>query len=472
MLTCNGGRVSWVGKWDIVSLQHPQIYDPGIQHERLRFDADCPKCPRCGTDAPGQPLPAAEFGGFLARRDEGSILDEEERFATRSLVTLHPQWDGEVVGRWTVGPEWALRWSRGEEVRWINEGPRPSPKDLKDNAPRLHLDAKGYLLCNACGRTLTPETAQNTTGGRRRARSGNARQDVYGHAESCLQAGMPPSPLALVTAGKAEVLRLLVPLPESLGYEALRSWGLSLGYALRIGMRHLYMLDGAEIEFVLEGPWKAGEESARHGQISLAFSDPSLGGSGYLRRIAEEFYLVAQRTLEHLDHPHCETACYRCLKSYQNQRFHEFLEWPRVIADLEALAQTSPRGRPLEIGDLDDPKPWLEAYAAGVGSPLELKFLRLFEKHGFHPEKQVPVSPNDASPPISVADFAVPEQRLAIYIDGAAFHIGANLRRDCFIRDRLRNGNPPWSVEELRAADLALGEALVKRLCSILGPSG
>ena len=25
---------SGVGKWDIVSLQHPQIYDPGIQHER------------------------------------------------------------------------------------------------------------------------------------------------------------------------------------------------------------------------------------------------------------------------------------------------------------------------------------------------------------------------------------------------------------------------------------------------------
>ena len=31
---------------------------------------------------------------------------------------------------------------------------------------------------------------------------------------------------------------------------------LSLGYGLRMGMRHLYMLDGPEIEFSLEGPWK------------------------------------------------------------------------------------------------------------------------------------------------------------------------------------------------------------------------
>jgi hypothetical protein len=48
----------------------------------------------------------------------------------------------------------------------------------------------------------------------------------------------------------------------------------------------------------------------------------------------------------------------------------------------------------------------------------ELKFLRLFENHGFTQMKQVPVGPSDSEGPISVADFAVPERRLAIYIDG------------------------------------------------------
>jgi hypothetical protein len=71
-----------------------------------------------------------------------------------------------------------------------------------------------------------------------------------------------------------------------------------------------------------------------------------------------------------------------------------------------------------------------------------------------HSEKQVPVSPNDGEAPISIADFAVPEKRLVIYVDGAAFHVGERLRRDRWIREKLRNGSPPWTVVELRVGDL------------------
>jgi hypothetical protein len=83
---------------------------------------------------------------------------------------------------------------------------------------------------------------------------------------------------------------------------------------------------------------------------------------------------------------------------------------------IEALAAGRAERQPAAVGDVDDPRPWLEAHAAGVGSPLELRFLRLFEAHGFHPAKQVPVAPRDGETPISIADFAVPERRLAIYI--------------------------------------------------------
>jgi len=131
---------------------------------------------------------------------------------------------------------------------------------------------------------------------------------------------------------------------------------------------------------------------------------------------------------------------------------------------LQTLADAEPAQRPLQTGDLDDPKPWLEAYSAGVGSPLEHQFLRLFEKHGFHPEKQVPVSPTVGGTAISVADFAVAARRRAIYIDGASFHIGQNLRRDRYIREKLRSGQPSWRVEELTVKDLAVGEGLVERL--------
>jgi len=461
-------------RWKVIGLDLASPWNPRsdgptwlyrlCQTCKLRFGADHPRCPRCGTDLPGQALPAAEFAGFVVRCDENPILDEEERFATTNLVITHPQWDGQVVGRWTVGPGWALRWSRGEEVRWLNEGRSPSPQELKDGLPLLHTGAKGYLLCEACGRMLRADVAPNTTSGRRRARSRTMPRDVYVHGDQCPKAEAPPRPLAIETSGRAEVLRLLMPVPESMDEREFLPWGLSLGYALRIGVRRLYMLDGPEIEFELEGPWKAGGESAGHGRVSLTLIDPSLGGSGYLHRIAEEFHLVARRALEHLDHPGCETACYRCLKSYQNQRFHELLRWPLATPYLEALTAEPTVRRAADVGDLDDPGPWLEAYAAGVGSPLELKFLRLFEAHGFQPGKQVPISLREGAPPITRADFAVPERQLAIYIDGASVHVGSNLRRDRYIRDRLRNVDPPWRVEELKAADLSMGKALIERL--------
>ena len=129
-----------------------------------------------------------------------------------------------------------------------------------------------------------------------------------------------------------------------------------------------------------------------------------------------------------------------------------------------ALAAERPSARAPETGDVDDPKPWLEAYEEGVGSPLELRFLRLFEQHGLEVEKQVPVAPSDELPHISVADFAIPQKRVAIYVDGAGFHSGSNLRRDIFIRNQLRTGSQPWRVVELRAADLADGDSVVEKI--------
>ncbi|MBI2503597.1 MAG: DUF1998 domain-containing protein [Candidatus Latescibacteria bacterium] len=88
--------------------------------------------------------------------------------------------------------------------------------------------------------------------------------------------------------------------------------------------------------------------------------DPAVGGSGFLERAAEELHLVARRTLDHLDHPGCESACYRCLKSYNNQRHHQYLSWPEVIPDLEQLGELAPQPIQSELGDAEDPRPWLD----------------------------------------------------------------------------------------------------------------
>jgi hypothetical protein len=62
------------------------------------------------------------------------------------------------------------------------------------------------------------------------------------------------------------------------------------------------------------------------------------------------------------------------------------------------------------------------------------------------------------------SDVAVPERRIAIYIDGATFHMGANLKRDKYLRDKLRNENQPWTVVELRVRDLNDVSALISTM--------
>jgi hypothetical protein len=124
------------------------------------------------------------------------------------------------------------------------------------------------------------------------------------------------------------------------------------------------------------------------------------------------------------------------------------------MPDLEGLAMAPPEAIPAELGDGDDPRPWLEAYDAGVGSPLELKFLRLFEQHGVEVEKQVPVGPELDGLAISQADFRVAGTSVLVYVDGAAFHTGSRLRRDRAIRKALREGGAAWRVVELTARDL------------------
>ncbi len=457
-------------RWKVVGLDVSSPWNPRsdapwnyriCRRCELRYATDHASCPRCHLAEPGPAIPAFEFGGFIAQRNEAPVLDEEDRIGARNLVAFYPQWNGQVFERWSVGPGWQLQLSRNEEVRWLNEGLEPSEAE-RERGALLHEHARGFNLCNVCGRQLVQPPPEDS-GPRRRARTGLT-HDPYGHAATCTRIGQPPTPAGIVTSIAAEVLRLIAFIPEGFDESALEEWQYSLGAALRIGIRHHLLLDGSEIEFEPEGPWQESADAGSVKRVSLTFVDPSVGGSGYIARIAREFHLIAGRALDHLNHPNCETACYRCLKSYQNQRHHDKLRWPAIIDDLQQLAENAPQSVPLERGDTNDPRPWLEAFAAGVGSPLELRFLHLFEQHGFNPERQVPVSPGDGLPPISIADFAVPARRLAIYVDGAAFHTGARLRRDRIIRNRLREGSPTWNVVELRAADLARGAALVQEL--------
>ncbi|MDK9701109.1 MAG: DEAD/DEAH box helicase [bacterium] len=252
-------------RWRVIGLDlsspwNPASDEPVWKYRKcsicgLRYHGDSPRCPRCKTIAEGYPLDGRGFAGFIAKVDERPILEEEERFAVQNLVRGYPQWDGDVVGRWSVSNGWGLRLSRDEMVYWVNEGTRPSKQDLEDVIPMLHDEGKGFLLCGSCGQILHMDPALLKNGVK--AKKSTSKQDPFGHRESCPNAGKTPNACALVASNKAEVLRLIVPVPTSMTSDELKRWGLSLGYSLLAGMRHLYKLDGSEIDFLFEGPWSA-----------------------------------------------------------------------------------------------------------------------------------------------------------------------------------------------------------------------
>jgi len=456
---------------DLASPWNPKTTEPDWVYVRckvcdLRYDAQTPICPRCGSDETvggGTGYPGHEYGGFLAVRNDTPVLQEEDRFAMANLVRCHPQRNGRVVARRRLPTGWRAELRLEETVRWVNESFPPTDADWKAGRPVLHEDGRGFYLCPSCGRCLTIPDEDTGKRGRKKARKSSG-PDTFGHASGCQRGGQPPTPAAITTATPATTLRTTVVLPLSFEEASYQRWGYSLGYALRTGLRQLYMLDGPEIEFELEPVWEERRPDGTRKLGALTLIDAAVGGSGFLDRCVDELHLVARRAIEHLDHPKCETACYRCLKSYANQRHHEHLSWPHVMPDLEALAMAAPEPLPAELGDADDPRPWLEAYDAGVGSPLELRFLRLFEQHDIEMEKQLPVGPEPDGPPISQADFRVAGTNVLVYVDGAAFHIGSRLRRDRAIRQALREGGAAWRIVELTARDLATPEGTIERV--------
>lgn len=466
-------------RWKVVGLDTSSPWNPKSEFPsweyRLcgrcghRYGGDQVRCGRCGEIPKTDALPAWEFGGFLAVRHDAPVMEEEDRFALGSLVRCFPQWNGNMVSAWDLPTGFRAELRQGESVRWLNESRTPSDEDRRSGM-QLHQSARGFPLCPVCGRMLKPEQpekAKKKKGTKKPKKAGE--DDRYGHAKTCDLLGQAPKPVAITSATDCTTLRLHVALPEQMSSSEFSRWGRSLGYALRTGMRQLYLLDGPEIEFELEQPWAETEglTSWQHG--ALTFIDPAVGGSGFLERAAVEFHLVAAKALEHLQHEGCETACYRCLKSYQNQRFHAHLDWPSIVPDLKALAAAPPEA--VKVPTFD-PAPWLAAYAEGVGSPLELAFLREFEKAGLEVEKQVAVSPSPEEPPISTADFVLTGSRVAIYIDSAAFHVGDRLRRDHFIRARLASGPMGWKVEALRAEDLKRIQEVIAHLRSLADKGG
>lgn len=447
--------------WNPAGNQAAWQYTRCQNCELIRNAQDHPKCPRCGNAGAGGEQPAMAYAGFVARLDNTSAADEEERWGAKDNVQLHPSWDADrVAGRWRLSEGFLLEWRRGELLYWLNEGPEVDGTRTR------------YSLCPDCGKLLTPPPAPEPSkkkGNKVPARTSGG-PDPFGHGANCPRKGQDVTPVALFAQRRVETLRLLFPWAVSADQDdRLQEWAWTLGYALLAGAERLFALSSRDFEVLFEAVRAVpGADGASTRQGILTFIDPNLGGSGYLEKFAERLPDVAAAALHHLDHDGCEKACYRCLKSYDNQRHHDYLKWPLAVSTLEGLRDETPTVAALNAVDVNDPRPWRAAFEAGVDSPLEHRCLKLLESAGLTPRKQFPFQADGRL--VTIADFAFPEQRVALYVDGASIHLGEVLCRDRRIEQRLNELNPPWTVLRLRRRDIDLAaQETVAKIQSLLG---
>lgn len=402
-------------RWRVggIAMNRPGSRTQGT--ERFEF-TECPacglaapargmnNCPRCGAELGGEPQTAWDSGAFQAWPADVEPETEEERLTSVYDVRVHPQRDV-PAHRYTIGP-WTMELRSQEEIWWVNHGPLQREDGEDDAQPQ------GFRLCQTCGE-LRRERHQPQQG-QRRNRDPRAERDP--HDDRC---GGQAVTVSIGHQTRADTLRLLVPNLAELGEEGI-AWAWSLAWSIVRGSIRLFDLDEDDLEVRV----LTRREDGREEVMEIVWVDSILGGSGILREVATRLPEVARSALEHLRDHECPSSCYRCLRTYRNQRIHGQLDWRLVVAQLRAASVdvVEDRGEALAPPQQTRGPEWDEARTEGCGSPIELRLLRAMRENGLpEPVKQHEIHGTDGRL-LTAADFAYPDQRLLIYVDGLAFH--------------------------------------------------
>jgi hypothetical protein len=444
---CPGQIVYARGKrWNVkgLALHRPGASGTGRGPDRFAFTecAACKlaqtsgnNCRRCGSELAGVDQVALDAAAFQAWQEEVEPESEEERAQGAFDVRAHPQRD---VGAqaWKIDA-WRLELRRQESIWWINHGRFASDSDSEDE--NVNGPAEGFRLCPVCGELVRPVPPPPDNGrqrGRRPVRDGRANLDT--HAQRC--SGQPQA-YALGHQTRADTLRLVVGGLEQLGEEGV-GWAWSIGHALLQGARRHFELNDDDLD-VLVQTRRDVDRTTRASEI--LWVDAVLGGSGVIESFVREFPRVAQAAVRHLEGHDCQTSCYRCLRTYRNQRVHGILNWRLALPYLRAAAE----GGLVQDADVAAPgrgPDWEEARRQGCESPIELALLRAIREAGLPEPLKQHVVPDGRGRTVTRADLAYLEpRRVLIYADGLGFHSSLRQRiHDNGITNRLQADG--WTV--------------------------
>jgi superfamily II DNA/RNA helicase/very-short-patch-repair endonuclease len=386
-------------------------------HANERSDNRC-KRESCGLELDAATKEYADIAAFAALPAGVDPLSEEERRQTSVDIRRHLRGDGERT-TYAIGDlatdGLKLVMSKRERILTMNHG-----RTEKGGPP------EPYRLCLRCGEAFLPPVAKKPKKSRGKQKVAEPAAELtlteaeqkHLTSEKC-DGEVRAYALGHVT--QADILRIEVPAGVRGGDGGL-TWAWSVGAALQQGAIRRFSLD--ENDLAVWVVTRRIDGGAAEEAVQIALIDDVTGGSGTVERLAASFSSVARAALEHLADHSCDSACYRCLRTYHNARYSNFLEWRSAMGFLRNAAGAD---RLTEIGHEEialglGESAWQEALQHGCGSPAEYRLLRAMLDAGLpDPTRQFEILRQNGSV-LTVADFAYPGEKLLIYVDSLQHH--------------------------------------------------
>jgi hypothetical protein len=333
-----------------------------------------------------------------ATRRQRIGADEENRSRQPFEVTHHLGAPNTAETWLFERPGLVLQWERNAALTVLNRG-RVQPDD----------NSERFIICTSCGLWFDAIPGPKPTESQRNRARFHDKICTTHHYEFTV----------LSTARSVDCLQILPDL-EALDIQAsqLEEFLASIRAALDLGCR--VVLQAGEDE-VAGFDWPRPDPNSAEALLRLAVLYEEIpGGAGYLRQLAERFGEVAAALVPVLDECTCERACYACLRSYNNQLEGHLLN-RQVAADFLRQFVNAPTAALHRVGSFAD------GFHGLPRSPIERRLaLALIEAsapRGYAQYAWGDRGSTDGTPrPITIADFAWPDHKVALFCDGWQHH--------------------------------------------------
>ncbi|MFJ9327352.1 DEAD/DEAH box helicase [Streptomyces sp. NPDC101230] len=384
-------------------------------------DSTSAHCLSCDSDDM-TPQHSVPMRAMRASRRQRISADEEHRSRSPFEVTHHLGAPNTSETYLFERDGLVLQWERGAELTILNRG----------RIARNQSNSERFIVCTSCGLWFDAIPGPDPT------RAQRDRQKF--HDTICTNHQLVPS--ILQVERRVDCLQVLPDL-EALDIrpDNLEEFLASTRAALDLGCRVILQAGDDEVAGF---DWPRPDPDSEDATFRLAVLYEEVpGGAGYLRQLAARFGEVAAALVPVLDGCSCERSCYACLRSYGNQREEDLLD-RRIAADFLRRFVSAPdvEGRRVpSYADAFHGRP-----RSAIERRLAIALMTAGAPRGVAQYAWGDRGSTDGTPrPVTIADFAWPDQKVAVFCDGWKHHHTAERQAsDKAKRDAMRAQG--WTV--------------------------